>query len=478
MAVFQTETGAATDRGFADLHANGILAKFAAWIVKAPAAGGPGWTILQDRSAAAGYAATVYTVTSTGLSHIMTSVAHGLLTGEVVRFTAQTTLPTGISAATDYFVNRLGADTFRIYSTMTKAWAGGASDINVSSAGVGTQWFTMEGPYIVVSDAAAPAVNQVCRIIKIGYRAALDANLIRVQMLLGFDAVNNVVYGYWGGWTITTSAAPFTYDFRGGAQCMVVQSLVSTVWYTAYMDSWTGDVSFLEAATATGVASITTGTGANSLITFGLGEEALFTVNKWYFIYDFGNGHSWCNYFKCTNVDLVNHRITADTITYAFPAGAVVSSYAHRFYCGGSAGTNVNRMSYPATNFGTQIPYYSSETAGSCLTIPDAAIIGVVYCGRDSASILQCLPDDEGFYVCQKPLLVEYHDDAAAVANRYYGAVNNMYLTAAVGMTAGTDGKTISAVNWLYFKLENVLNSAVSASASIAVMFLNTTSLV
>jgi len=50
MAVFQKETGLCTGRGFADVDAAGYLAKLKTWIVKAPASGGPGWTILLDKT--------------------------------------------------------------------------------------------------------------------------------------------------------------------------------------------------------------------------------------------------------------------------------------------------------------------------------------------------------------------------------------------------------------------------------------------
>jgi hypothetical protein len=474
MALFQYETGSATDRGFSDLHANGLCAKFKAWVVKTYANGGPVWTILQDRSAAAGYAATVYAVTTTGLSHILTSNAHGLLTGEIIQFTAGTSLPTGLLAATDYYVNRLSADTFRVYTTMIKAWAGGASDINVSSAGVGTQWFTMEGPYIVVSDQAAPTVNQACLILKVGYRSS-DSNKIRVQYMLGMDVPNNVVYGYWAGYNITTSASSFTYDIRGGAQCMVIQSLVSTIWYTTYIDTWTGDSNFVEPVTATGTLAGGVAAGANTVLTLGAGQAANFTVNKYYYIYDIGNGHAWVNYCKCTNVNAGANQITVDVTSYAYPTGAVIAAYAHRYMAGGSSVTSANRMN---NGYCSCVPYVSSTTAALCSAMTNQNTPVSIYCswGRDIQTMQYCAPNDEGYYVCQRPMIIEYADQQnGSTGNRYYGVLNNIYLTYNTSLTAGTDGRTIGANNWLYFKLEyNLMN--VASSGSIATMFLNTAS--
>lgn len=51
MASFQIENGTCNGRGFSGIDANGWLAKFFTWVTKAPAAGGPGWYIIDDQSA-------------------------------------------------------------------------------------------------------------------------------------------------------------------------------------------------------------------------------------------------------------------------------------------------------------------------------------------------------------------------------------------------------------------------------------------
>ena len=46
MAAWQIESDVCHGRGFVSSDAMGLLAKFFTWITKAPASGGPRWTIL------------------------------------------------------------------------------------------------------------------------------------------------------------------------------------------------------------------------------------------------------------------------------------------------------------------------------------------------------------------------------------------------------------------------------------------------
>ena len=128
-------------------------------------------------SAVAASGFSFYTVTTTGFSHVLTSAVHGLLTGSVVQFIAQTALPGGILAGADYYVNRLNANTFRVYSTLALAVAGGASDINVSTAGTGTQWFVTylnNEKFTLLSGLSFPSDLAVSMV---GVPAALDKSI-------------------------------------------------------------------------------------------------------------------------------------------------------------------------------------------------------------------------------------------------------------------------------------------------------------
>jgi hypothetical protein len=63
---------------------------------------------------------------------IVTKVAHGLNTGDPLRYDSGTGF-TGLTATTTYFVIRLGADTFKLATTLANAIAGTA--INISADG-------------------------------------------------------------------------------------------------------------------------------------------------------------------------------------------------------------------------------------------------------------------------------------------------------------------------------------------------------
>jgi len=86
------------------------------------------------------------TVASTAVSadnDTITATAHGFVTGDCVNVTSSTTLPTGISADTAYYVNRVDSATFKLYDTRAHAVAGGATGlVNITAAGAGNHTFT------------------------------------------------------------------------------------------------------------------------------------------------------------------------------------------------------------------------------------------------------------------------------------------------------------------------------------------------
>ena len=68
------------------------------------------------------------------------SVAHGLIDGLKVQVSTSTTLPTGITAVTDYFVIKTDADYFKLATSLVNALAGTAQSI--TNVGVGNQTVT------------------------------------------------------------------------------------------------------------------------------------------------------------------------------------------------------------------------------------------------------------------------------------------------------------------------------------------------
>ncbi len=80
-----------------------------------------------------------FVFTAANGSDTYTSVAHGLLTGDgpVRVVNSGGALPAGLVAATDYWVIRLTADTFKLATTLALALAG--TPLNITTDGTGTQ---------------------------------------------------------------------------------------------------------------------------------------------------------------------------------------------------------------------------------------------------------------------------------------------------------------------------------------------------
>lgn len=76
---------------------------------------------------------------STG-NNTLTLASHGLSTGIVGQFTTSDTLPTGISAMTDYYIIRVDANTVAIATSLDNAVAG--TKVDITTQGVGDQTFT------------------------------------------------------------------------------------------------------------------------------------------------------------------------------------------------------------------------------------------------------------------------------------------------------------------------------------------------
>lgn len=77
------------------------------------------------------------TFTAANASELFTAVAHGLQTGDgPIQLTTTTTLPAGLSLATDYYVIRVDADTFRLATSFANALAG--SYVSITTDGTGT----------------------------------------------------------------------------------------------------------------------------------------------------------------------------------------------------------------------------------------------------------------------------------------------------------------------------------------------------
>jgi hypothetical protein len=81
-----------------------------------------------------------FTFTGEADDNLLTKVAHGLLTGDGPVRVANSggALPTGLAAATDYYVIKADADTFSLATTRENAWAGTAIDLTGDGSGTQT----------------------------------------------------------------------------------------------------------------------------------------------------------------------------------------------------------------------------------------------------------------------------------------------------------------------------------------------------
>lgn len=71
---------------------------------------------------------------------VFTSAAHGLAVGDVVEFKTTTTLPSGISASTTYYVITVpSVDTFKVSATK------GGTTVNITDTGTGTHTWLKQG---------------------------------------------------------------------------------------------------------------------------------------------------------------------------------------------------------------------------------------------------------------------------------------------------------------------------------------------
>lgn len=96
-----------------------------------------------------------FTANST-TNELTTSSAHGLVTGSRVRVAATTTVPTPLSAATDYYAIVTATTTLKLATTLANALA--ATEIDLSDTGTGT--LTLNEQELTGADSIAVLVNK------------------------------------------------------------------------------------------------------------------------------------------------------------------------------------------------------------------------------------------------------------------------------------------------------------------------------
>jgi len=362
--------------------------------------------------------------------------------------------------------------------------------VTKSAMSGGPGWYIIDdqssiaNPYIVVCDIASPVVNDIDtgkaggppKFIKIS-KIDAESGKIRAQYYCWWDTGTHIGQGLFAGYFINTyDDADFAYDFRGGDECMIIQSRLGTAWDSAMLDEWLGDTNLVEATTKVGVLQSGVVAGSDVVLQLNTGEAANFTLNKYYYIYDF-NGHTWANYCKCTNVNTGLDQITVGLINQNFPTGSVVCAYVHRWMASGNhLGGWTADLNSP--DYCSRIPYYSSISDQTRVihnqtsSIQGASFPAIVY-----QYVIKMAPNDEGVYAVMKPGVVEkgrpngYAGDSEN--NRGYGTLKNLYVSALGSMARGLDGKVIAGNNWLYFQNTSEF---MSTDSDIAALFLDTAS--
>jgi hypothetical protein len=340
-------------------------------------------------------------------------------------------------------------------------------------------------PYVVLCDTASPTVNDYNTGPSGGapkfvwvQLPTTTAGKVFVKGFLWWDNSTQTGYGQWFGKELFTyDDADFVYDFRGGAECLIIQTRLGSDWTTVIVDDFEGDTNLLESATKVGTLQSSATAGDSVTVQLGTGEASNFTANKYYYIFDF-DGHTYCEYVQCTAVDTGTDQITLSKLYKSYPSGAVVSAYAHRYYeCSDGKRSDV---SYYSRDY-CQLPYYSYTYSGSQVCIYDQS-------GYDYGSARLCVndyylytmdPNDEGYYAVQRPGLSEYYHPNANYSsdgmNRSYGVCKNLYCTAKGTMAAAQDGRVIGANNWLFF--QTMYYMTVGGSSTLATLFLDTESI-
>jgi hypothetical protein len=441
MAVFQVESGACTGRGFSDIDADGYLAKFKTWIVKSPVAGGPGWTILLDRSA--NPIPVDITSVDTG-TDIFTKVGHGFYTGETVIYSTDGSNIGGLSNGSSYYIRKINDDTFTLHTTFSRATSDGTV-INITSTGSGNHTLTLYGPHIVIAPSAPPSVNSVSKIIVVGYDT-VNAGRIYFREFLSWDDTNKIKRGLWSGHRVNTvDSGDFAYNFRGGDECMAVFSRISTSWTYAIVDEWEGIANFVEGANVVGTLQSLVSAGTDVVVQLDTGEASLFIVDHWYYMYDF-NDRNLVNYVKVTARDTGLDTITLQQVWHEFTVGGVIGAYPHRFYTYGNTNDVAQKTS--------QIPYVSEKGNTEVWMDGQGGVSYIEISHQLLSGIDKPQPDDNGLYACMKSVLTEERNQSNIYPyynsgmNRRYGRTKNMYRVYGT-MAQMLDYRIINSTNYL-----------------------------
>ena len=168
-----------------------------------------------------------------------TSYPSNILTGTRVRLTTTTTLPAGLSLATDYFVIRVSDTTFKLATSYANAIAGTA--INITDAGTGTHtvsWLLPRytngaGLEAIIFNSNATALGAATPNMSLGYTNTTQtaSRATPTVLPIGKTAASNSLIVYTGatGTGKYNYAMPKQAGDAGYAQIDTIQNSVSYV---------------------------------------------------------------------------------------------------------------------------------------------------------------------------------------------------------------------------------------------------------
>jgi len=440
--------------------------------------GGAGWYLHEDYSQNDQTKTFATTDVDVGADTI-TITGHGFTRAHRISFSSTGTLPAGLTAGTVYFANVVDANTLKVFTSESWGYYGGAGWylVNLTDQGSGTHTVTAEEHFIVITDTESPSINDYntspagCapKFLKIGYKAN-ESGYVRTQGIMWWDNTTHLCQGVWGGYILNTyDSALFAYQFIGGDEFFFQSTQLGSAWHHVNVDTFTGISSILEGMTKVGVLQSGISAGSSVVLQLDTGEAANFTVDNYYYLYDF-DGHFWVDYVQVTAVDVGTDQITIDTASQDFPAGAVIHPYAHRYVMDGFGSSNdgvygTNRdfinwygyNQYYRTPGAFAIPYCSAGDADGVRNEQGSSILlrGIPL-GLESSVFTTGDPDDMGLYYCAKILLGEAADsnDSSTSMNRIYGKLNNILRTARDSMGTMVNTRTLNSIEYLYYTNE------------------------
>lgn len=142
-------------------------------------------------------------------ANVITEAAHGLDTGDIVRFTTSGTLPTGLALLTDYYVIRVSANSFSVASSPQNAELGVA--VAITADGSGNHTLTSQDAAVKSLDVNV--VNTVP--VSVGGSVAVTATDLDIRdLVFATDKVDvsGSSVSISGTVAVTQSTSPWTVD--------------------------------------------------------------------------------------------------------------------------------------------------------------------------------------------------------------------------------------------------------------------------